>query len=57
MEEPMLLQKLDKLPLKNPVMPSLLRILLPQSRVPAYILFYVVFPLSIISLLLIVSSG
>ena len=33
-EEPMLLQKFDKLPLKKPVTPSVLRILFPQSTVP-----------------------
>lgn len=56
-ELPILLQKLLKLPLKNPVNPSVLRILDPQSAVPLYCLSEASFPLSIINLLLIVSRG
>ena len=33
-DDPILLQKLDKLPLKKPVTPSVDRIFPPQSRVP-----------------------
>lgn len=56
-ELPILLQKLDKLPLKNPVTPSVDKIFDAQSNVPLYCLSAGALPLSIINLLLIVSRG
>ncbi len=53
----MLLQKLDKLPLKNPVTPSWLKIFDAQSVVPLYCLSEGALPLSIINRLRMVSKG
>ncbi len=53
----MLLQKLDRFPLKNPVIPSSFKIFDAQLAVPLYFLSDYAFPLSIINLLLIVSNG